>query len=75
MLIFNIGIKILLAITVIFFIVFFYLCFVWSGIYTKRERLGIAATVTFIYSFVIFAAGAVVVALISAAWRYLPRLF
>lgn len=75
MLIFNLGIKIILGITVIFFIVFFFLCFSWSSIHTKQQRIVIATTVSFIYSFAVFALGIVLVAVVSLAYQYLPGLF
>lgn len=75
MLFFNIGVKIILAVTIIFFIVFFWLCFAWSDMHRRGERLGIAAVVSFLYSFVVFFVGVLVVAAVSLVWEYLPKLF
>jgi len=70
--IFEIGIKILLALTAIFFLVFFYLCALWSKPAHPERRFRIGAMVSVMYSFVFFLAGFILVSLISLILKYLP---
>ncbi len=63
--IFNIGIKIVLGLTGIFFAVFFYLCFIWADGHTKAVKAQVATIVSSLYGFLFFCSGALVVLLTS----------
>jgi len=72
MLIFDLGIKLLILAIIIFFLVFSYLCYQWSAMHERRERIIIAVVVPLLYSFVIFFIGFIVIGLVSLALKYLP---
>lgn len=67
---FSISLWVVIALTGVFFVVFFYLCYIWSDMHKKRQRLEIATMMTGIYGFVFFAAGTAAAAVISLVIYY-----
>jgi len=55
----------------LFFLVFFYLCYAWSAMYKRKERLTIGAVVSSLVSFKILATGFFV---LSLAYILIPIL-
>ena len=71
--IFDIGIKILIAATSIFFLVLFYFARAWSASHPENStRIGVMVGV--LYSFMFFLAGLLIVSLISLSWDGLMSL-
>jgi len=62
----------------LFFLVFFYLCYAWSAIYKRKERLKIGIIVATLTSFKILAIGLVILFLASLILpilvNYIPAL-
>jgi hypothetical protein len=67
--VFDIGIKILLILTSIFFLVFFYLCSLWSRPAHPEKRFIIGIMLSGIYTFIFFLAGFVILNLFSVIWE------
>lgn len=74
MVIFNVGIKILIWIVAVFFVIFYYLCYLWSEMHEKRERIFIAFMVSFLYSVKIFLIGFGLIFLVALIFEYLKTL-
>jgi len=71
MAIFDLGMKILLASTSVFFLIFFGLCFGWSKMKHPKIKINLitATAVSFLYSFLFFLGGSFLLALISLIFR------
>lgn len=67
---FSISLWVVIALTGVFFAVFFYLCYIWSDMHKKRQRLEIATMMTGIYGFVFFGAGTAAAVLVSLIIYY-----
>ena len=67
---FSISLWVVIALTGVFFVVFFYLCYIWSDMHKKRQRVEIATMMTGIYGFVFFGAGVAAAAIISLIIYY-----
>lgn len=70
MAIFTIGIKLIIALTCIFFCFLCFLCWQWSKTHEKRERAIIAPAVSLIYSFKVFIFFLLVLLLVYLGWEY-----
>lgn len=74
MFLFDTGITILIIGTGLFFIVFLYLCYLWSDAPTAEERIIIALAVSFFHSFKIFLIGFFIILFASLIFEYLKTL-
>ncbi len=74
MFIFDIGIKILLTLTIFFFLIFFFLCRAWDTAHPEKRTL-IGFLVSFLYTFLVFLAGLLLLIIIALVWHYLSNLF
>ncbi|MEK7482544.1 MAG: hypothetical protein AAB620_02005 [Patescibacteria group bacterium] len=67
---FSINLWVVIALTGVFFVVFFYLCYIWSDMHKTRQRVEIAAMMTGIYGFVFFGAATAAAILVSLIIYY-----
>ncbi len=74
MAIFDIGIKILLIATPLFFLIFFPLCVGWSKPQHPERNLIIGFLVSTFYTFLFFLTGTGFLAIISLLFKYYPDL-
>ena len=72
--VFETGIKLLLASTLLFFLVLFYLCRGWAKPMHPERNTKIGALVAILHSFWFFVGGFIVVSLISLFWPNLINL-
>lgn len=75
MLIFEIGAKILLFLTFIFFLVFFFLCRMWAAPKHPERCNLIGLFVSSLYTFWFFLGGFLILVLITLAYQYFPKFF
>jgi len=69
--IFDIGIKILLGGTSIFFLVFFIICAGWGRPKHPERHIMIGLLLSILYSFLVFLGGFLILVLINILYKYL----
>lgn len=72
--VFETGIKFLLAFTLLFFLVLFYLCRAWAKPMHPERNTKIGALIAILYSFWFFVGSFIIVILISLFWPNLVNL-
>ena len=68
--VFDIGIKILLGGTFVFFWVFFFLCANWAKHMHPERHIKIGFLVSMFYTFLFFLTGLLLIALINLLYKY-----
>lgn len=68
--VFDIGMKILLSGTFVFFLVFFFLCVNWAKHTHPERHIKIGFLVSMLYTFLFFLTGLLLLALINFFYKY-----
>jgi hypothetical protein len=70
--VFDLGIKILLTVSLLFFMIFFFFCTYWAGEWHPERKLIIGFLVSILYTFWVLAGGFFLLVLISFLVKYFP---
>jgi len=70
--IFQTGLKVLFSLIALFLIIFSILCYMWSAMHPRKERIIIAIMTTLLYGFLFFLIGLILLFLVSFFWQYFP---
>jgi hypothetical protein len=72
--VFDIGIKILIGSTSLFFLIWFFLCRAWANPKHPEHSNKIGVMLGILYSFIFFLGGFIIVSLVSLSWGNLMNL-